>query len=232
MNHEASMKSLVEASKLHRLWKKSFVGLRRSRPNKARSARQLAMRSTCSKSSKLHCLGRGDYLAFSRDACIVERQMTWQTTFLSKKGQQTTFKKPNLEAFHLRLISEVSTHKLQVLIRTLLASILTLVITKGYGARATTIAGQNALAPRLCFPYGSRDRWSKNAWSDYQWWKVQTSCAFYSFLVEVQTKLATYMRRMRNSNLELRITGSSCRPQRFLSIVFVFILLVQAARQK
>ena len=119
----------------------------------------LAMRSTCSKSSKLHCLGRGDYLAFSRDACIVERQMTWQTTFLSKKSRQTTFKKPNLEAFHLRLISEVSTHKLQVLIRTLLASILTLVITKGYGARATTIAGQNALAPRLCFPYGSRDRW-------------------------------------------------------------------------
>ena len=35
--------------------------------------------------SKLHCLGRGVYLAFSRDACIVERQMTWRTTFLSKK---------------------------------------------------------------------------------------------------------------------------------------------------
>ena len=46
----------------------------------------------------------------------------------------------------MRLISEVSTHKLQVLIRTLLASILTLVITKGYGARATTIEGQNAFA--------------------------------------------------------------------------------------
>ena len=99
----------------------------------------LAMRWTCSKSSKLHCLGRGDYLAFSRDACIVERQMTWQTTFLSKKGQQTTFKKPNLEAFHLRLISEVSTHKLQVLIRTLLASILTLVITKGYEVWVKTL---------------------------------------------------------------------------------------------
>ena len=25
--------------------------------------------------------------------------------------------------------------------------------------------------------------------------------------------LATYMRRMRNSNLEIRIAGSSCRPQ-------------------
>ena len=113
--------------------------------------------------SKLHCLGRGVYLALSRDACIVERQMTWRTTFLSKKGQRTTFEKPNLEAFHLRLISEVSTHKLQVLIGTLLVSLLTVVITKGYGVRATTIAGQNALAPRLCFPYGSRDRWSKNA---------------------------------------------------------------------
>ena len=38
------MQGLVEASKLHRLLKKSFVGLRRSRstasrPNKARSAR-------------------------------------------------------------------------------------------------------------------------------------------------------------------------------------------------
>ena len=36
-------------------------------------------------------------------------------------------------------------------------------------------------------------------------------CAFHSFLVEVQTKV--YMRRMRNNNLEIRIAGSSCRPQ-------------------
>ena len=35
---------------------------------------------------------------------------------------------------------------------------------------------------------------------------------FHSFLVEVQ-KLAPYMQRMRNNNLEIRIAGSSFRPQ-------------------
>ena len=35
-------------------------------------------------------------------------------------------------------------------------------------------------------------------------------CAFHSFLVEVQTNV----RRMRNNNLEIRIAGSSCRPQK------------------
>ena len=116
--------------------------------------------------SKLHCLGRGVYLAFSRGVCIVESQMTWRTTFLSKKGQRTTFEKPKLEAFDVRLLSKVSTRKFQVLKRKLLASTLILVITKGFGVRATTIAGQNALAPRpprLYFPYVSRDRWSKHA---------------------------------------------------------------------
>ena len=43
------------------------------------------------------------------------------------------------------------------------------------------------------------------------------SCAFHSFLVEVQTNvgyiLSTCMRRMRNNNLEIRIAGSSCRRQ-------------------
>ena len=34
-----------------------------------------------------------------------------------------------------------------------------LVITKGYGAQATTIEGQNAVAPTLCFAQVSRDRW-------------------------------------------------------------------------
>ena len=64
--------------------------------------------------------------------------------------------------------------------------------------------------------------------------KVQlvTSCAFHSFLVEVQTKLATCLSCLRDSNLDNRIAGSSCRPQRFLSIVFVFMLLVQVAKQK
>ena len=30
--------------------------------------------------------------------------------------------------------------------------------------------------------------------------------------------LATYMRRMRNNNLEIRIVGPSCRPQQFTII--------------
>ena len=38
-------------------------------------------------------------------------------------------------------------------------------------------------------------------------------CVFHSFLVEVQTNVATYMRRMRNNNLKIEITGSSCLPQ-------------------
>ena len=41
-------------------------------------------------------------------------------------------------------------------------------------------------------------------------------CAFHSFLVEVQTNagwLATYVRRMRNNNLDIRIAGSSRLPQ-------------------
>ena len=33
------------------------------------------------------------------------------------------------------------------------------------------------------------------------------------FLVEVQTKLGTYVSCMRNRNLEIRIGGSSCRPK-------------------
>ena len=33
------------------------------------------------------------------------------------------------------------------------------------------------------------------------------------FLVEVQTKLGTYVSWMRNRNLEIRIGGSSCRPK-------------------
>ena len=38
-------------------------------------------------------------------------------------------------------------------------------------------------------------------------------CAFHLFLMEVKRMLATYMRRMRNSNLEIRIARSSCRAQ-------------------
>ena len=32
--------------------------------------------------------------------------------------------------------------------------------------------------------------------------------------------LATYMRRMRNNNLEIRIAGSSYRPQRHVAALF------------
>ena len=42
--------------------------------------------------------------------------------------------------------------------------------------------------------------------------QIAFSCAFHSFLVEVQL-LSTCMRRMRNNNLEIRIAGSSCRRQ-------------------
>ena len=50
------------------------------------------------------------------------------------------------------------------------------------------------------------DKRSKRAWSI-------AFCAFHSFFVETQTNAATYMRRMRNDNLETRIAGSSCRRQ-------------------
>ena len=48
---------------------------------------------------------------------------------------------------------------------------------------------------------------SERAWS----WIVFD--AFHSFLVEVQTKLTTYVWSMHNDNLEIKIAGSSCRPQ-------------------
>jgi len=38
-----------------------------------------------------------------------------------------------------------------------------LVITEGYGVRATTIEGQNAFATTLRFAQVSRDRWLKHA---------------------------------------------------------------------
>ena len=38
-------------------------------------------------------------------------------------------------------------------------------------------------------------------------------CAFHSFLMGVKRMLTTYMRRMRNNNLEIRIAGSPGRPQ-------------------
>ena len=46
--------------------------------------------------------------------------------------------------------------------------------------------------------------------------------AFHSFLVESKRMLATYMRRMRNNNLEIKIAGSSCRPQLYCCCCFFF----------
>ena len=59
-----------------------------------------------------------------------------------------------------------------------------------------------------------------------------TSCAFHSFLVEVQTKLATCLPCLRDSNVDNRIAGCSCGLQSFLSIVFVFMFLVHVATKK
>ena len=44
-------------------------------------------------------------------------------------------------------------------------------------------------------------------------------CAFHTFLVKSKRMLASYMRRMRINNLEIRIAGSSCRPQLNLTLV-------------
>ena len=48
-------------------------------------------------------------------------------------------------------------------------------------------------------------------------------CAFHSFF-KTKRMLAKYIRRMRNNNLEIRIAGSSCRPQlkiqQSLSLIF------------
>ena len=85
-------------------------------------------------------------------------------------------------------------------------------MTKGYRVQETTAKGQNALAPTLCFVYVSSDRWSKYVWSDHEWESVNEGdqiafCAFHSFLVEVQNKLATYVLCMRNINLESTTVG-------------------------
>ena len=84
--------------------------------------------------------------------------MTWGTTFLSKKGQRTTFEYPNLEAGYLKTYlrginsQAPSSHKNTACIYTNISN----------NQRLRRV-GQNALAPGLCFPYVSRDRWSKHA---------------------------------------------------------------------
>ena len=36
--------------------------------------------------------------------------------------------------------------------------------------------------------------------------------------------LATYLRRMRNNNLEIRIAGSSCRPPSIIIVIIIIII--------
>ena len=40
--------------------------------------------------------------------------------------------------------------------------------------------------------------------------------------------LATYMRRMRSNNLEIRIAGSSCRPQKQFLLIYDTLGIVPA----
>ena len=40
--------------------------------------------------------------------------------------------------------------------------------------------------------------------------------------------LATYMRRMRSNNLEIRIAGSSCRPQKQFLLIYDTLDIVPA----
>ena len=93
---------------------------------------------------------------------------------------------------------------------------LKLVKTKGYGVRATTIEVKGAFAPMLCFAQVSRQNTRDQITIEET---VQTTRdhdfvpCIPLFLVEVQTKLGTYVSCMRNRNLEIRIAGSSCRPQ-------------------
>ena len=42
--------------------------------------------------------------------------------------------------------------------------------------------------------------------------------------------MATYMRRMRNYNLEIRIAGSSCRPQLSIQDLLIKLFLTPDAR--
>ena len=58
---------------------------------------------------------------------------------------------------------------------------------------------------------------------DYEWYKVQTHVLKVHSVHSIHSlwkskRMATYMQRMRNNNLEIRIAGSSCRP--WLSLVY------------
>ena len=89
-----------------------------------------------------------------------------------------------------------------------LLNILELVITKGYGVRATTFESQNA------FVQITSDRRYKQTWS-------KAFSAFHTCLVEVQTNASYIHATHGNNNLEIRIAGSSCSPQTNFRILYV-----------
>ena len=91
--------------------------------------------------------------------------------------------------------------------------IILLIITNNKGCRvwATTIECQNAFVPiQCCALCGGQNI------CDYERYKVQTHvlkvCSVHSIhSLRMSKRMATYMQRMCNNNLEIRIAGSSCR---------------------
>ena len=87
--------------------------------------------------------------------------------------------------------------------------------------RATTIEGQNVLLQRCALrEFHVTD--SKTSVTRLRVIEGSNAldqiafCTFHTFVVEVQTNagyIYLYMRRMRNNNLEIRISCSSCQPQ-------------------
>ena len=89
--------------------------------------------------------------------------------------------------------------------------LLNITSNKGCEVWATTIECQNAFTPIQCCALcgGQNIR-------DYKWYKVQTHVLKVRSVHSIHSlwkskRLATYMQRMRNNNLEIRIAGSSCR---------------------
>ena len=78
----------------------------------------------------------------------------------------------------LKIISTGDPPKLTAILK-IIKSTYIIVITKGYGARATTIRGQNAFAPSPCVSERERERVRENTRDQIAF------CAFHSFLMEV-----------------------------------------------
>ena len=89
--------------------------------------------------------------------------------------------------------------------------LLNITSNKGCGVWATTIECQNAFVPIQCCALCG----GKNI-RDYEWYKVQTHVLKVHSVHSIHSlwkskRMATYMQRMRNNNLEIRIAGSSWR---------------------